>query len=76
VFVESLDRVFENVCELDLIFHFDEVHYVLSEVVSAGMVVETNLQEITRAVDEAKRCVKPEQETSRLNIGALRRGFV
>lgn len=25
VFVESLDRAFENVCELDLVFHFDEV---------------------------------------------------
>lgn len=24
VFVESLDRAFENVCELDLIFHYDE----------------------------------------------------
>lgn len=23
--MESLDRAFENVCELDLIFHFDEV---------------------------------------------------
>ncbi|KAJ2358252.1 Sigma-adaptin 3A [Coemansia sp. RSA 2618] len=75
VFVESLDRVFENVCELDLIFHFDEIHYVLSEVVSAGMVIETNLQEITRAVSEAKRQVKPEPESSRLNIGSLRRGF-
>jgi AP-3 complex subunit sigma len=25
VFVESLDRAFENVCELDLVFQFDEV---------------------------------------------------
>lgn len=25
VFVESLDRSFEEVCELDLVFHFDEV---------------------------------------------------
>ena len=25
VFVESLDRAFENVCELDLVYHFDEV---------------------------------------------------
>lgn len=25
MFVESLDRAFENVCELDLVFHFDEV---------------------------------------------------
>lgn len=23
--MESLDRAFENVCELDLVFHFDEV---------------------------------------------------
>ena len=27
VFVEALDRAFENVCELDLVFHFDEVRY-------------------------------------------------
>lgn len=25
MFVEALDRAFENVCELDLVFHFDEV---------------------------------------------------
>ena len=34
VFVESLDHVFENVCELDLIFHTDKVHHIL---VSHGM---------------------------------------
>ena len=36
VFVESLDRTFENVCELDLIFHFDEVHLVLAEIIQGG----------------------------------------
>jgi len=30
VFVESLDRCFENVCELDLIFHFDDVRVPIS----------------------------------------------
>lgn len=30
VFVESLDRAFENVCELDLIFHFDQVSQFIS----------------------------------------------
>lgn len=30
VLVESLDRCFENVCELDLIFHFDQVTLSLS----------------------------------------------
>ncbi|KAJ2003439.1 Sigma-adaptin 3A [Coemansia sp. RSA 2322] len=75
VFVEALDRVFENVCELDLIFHFDEIHYILMEVVSAGMVIETNLAEISRAVSEGKLQIKPASEPSRLGIGALR-GFV
>lgn len=27
VFVETLDKCFENVCELDLIFHVDKVIY-------------------------------------------------
>ncbi|KAJ2450638.1 phosphate metabolism protein 7 [Coemansia sp. RSA 2336] len=64
-FVESLDRVFENVCELDLIFHFDEIHYILNEVISAGMVIEVAVQEITKASVEAKRLAQPETEASR-----------
>ncbi|KAG9299621.1 hypothetical protein G9A89_020792 [Geosiphon pyriformis] len=58
VFVESLDRCFENVCELDLIFHFEEVHNILSEVVSGGMVLETNLTEIVSSVNEASKLKK------------------
>jgi AP-3 complex subunit sigma len=40
VFVEALDRCFENVCELDLIFHFDEVHLLLSCIIVSGMVLD------------------------------------
>lgn len=29
VFVETLDKCFENVCELDLIFHVDKVSFYL-----------------------------------------------
>ncbi|QRW27194.1 clathrin adaptor complex small chain [Rhizoctonia solani] len=58
VFVESLDRAFENVCELDLVFHFDEVCILLNghattelmELVQGGLVLETNVDEIARAV--------------------------
>ncbi|KAG5648216.1 hypothetical protein DXG03_006171 [Asterophora parasitica] len=46
VFVESLDRAFENVCELDLVFHFDEVHHILAEIIQGGLVLETNVEEI------------------------------
>lgn len=58
VFVEALDRVFENVCELDLIFHFDEVHMILNEIIQGGLVLETNLTEIVasaRTVAQARR---------------------
>ncbi|KNC95869.1 uncharacterized protein SPPG_08733 [Spizellomyces punctatus DAOM BR117] len=46
VFVEALDRIFTNVCELDLIFRPDEVSQLLSEVISGGMVLETNINDI------------------------------
>ncbi|RHZ03079.1 hypothetical protein DYB37_005037 [Aphanomyces astaci] len=55
VFVETLDKCFENVCELDLIFHSDKVHYVLDEIVMGGMVLETNINEILTAVNEMNR---------------------
>ncbi|KAF7715805.1 Uncharacterized protein PECH_005973 [Penicillium ucsense] len=46
VFVEALDRMFENVCELDLIFGYETMHAVLSEMIVGGVVVETNLERI------------------------------
>jgi len=55
VFVESLDRAFENVCELDLVFHFDEVHHILSEIIQGGLVLETNVEEIDGAVRQASK---------------------
>lgn len=55
VFVETLDRCFENVCELDLIFHADKVQHVLMEIVMGGMVVETNKEEIFRAVADMNK---------------------
>jgi len=53
VFVEALDRAFENVCELDLVFHFDEVHHILAEIIQGGVVLETDLDTISSAVHQA-----------------------
>jgi len=58
VFVESLDRAFENVCELDLVFHFDEVHHILSEIIQGGLVLETNVEEIEESVRTAAKARK------------------
>ncbi|PFH49192.1 hypothetical protein AMATHDRAFT_148191, partial [Amanita thiersii Skay4041] len=58
VFVESLDRAFENVCELDLVFHFDEAHHILAEIIQGGLVLETNVEEIDTAVQAATKARK------------------
>ncbi|KAL1140776.1 hypothetical protein AAG570_000706 [Ranatra chinensis] len=60
VFVETLDKCFENVCELDLIFHVDKVHYILNELVMGGMVLETNMTEILSRIEEQNKLEKQE----------------
>ncbi|NXC77881.1 AP3S2 protein, partial [Anhinga anhinga] len=60
VFVETLDKCFENVCELDLIFHMDKVHHILQEVVIGGMVLETNMNEIVAQVEAQSKLEKVE----------------
>ena len=58
VFVEVLDKCFENVCELDIIFHSDKVNFVLDEIVTGGMVLETNVTNIIQAVHEQQKLHK------------------
>ncbi|BFZ25816.1 hypothetical protein BsWGS_28854 [Bradybaena similaris] len=69
VFVETLDKCFENVCELDLIFHVDKVHYILSELVMGGMVLETNMTEIITRIEEQNKLEK--QEARDRVLGAI-----
>ena len=40
MFVQCLDQNFENVCELDLIFHSEKVNHILNELFMGGFVVE------------------------------------
>ena len=55
VFVECLDKCFENVCELDLIFHNPKVHNILDEIIMGGMVLETSIAEILKAIRDMSR---------------------
>ncbi len=64
VFVETLDKCFENVCELDLIFHMDKVHFILNELVMGGMVHETNMTEILTRIEEQNKIEKEEVNKS------------
>jgi len=40
--VETLDKYFENVCELDIMFNLDKTHFILDEMVMNGHIVDTN----------------------------------
>jgi len=56
--VEALDKIFETVCELDLIFNVDKAHHILNEIIMGGMVLETNLVEILERVEEQSKLEK------------------
>lgn len=51
-FVELLDTYFGNVCELDIIFHFNKVYSALDEYILAGEVQETNKRVILERMRE------------------------
>ena len=40
--VETLDKYFENVCELDMMFFFDRVHFIVDEMIVNGFLVDAN----------------------------------
>ncbi|PWN26884.1 Adaptor protein complex sigma subunit [Jaminaea rosea] len=70
VFVESLDRFFPNVCELDLIFHYDEVQSILSQLIQGGLVLETNINEIVKQAQAASKARKASASSTQLPQGA------
>ena len=68
--METLDRCFENVCELDLIFHADKVQNILQEICIGGMVLETNMSEIVYHIDSQNKLEKSEASpTTALRVG-------
>ena len=40
--VETLDKYFENVCELDIMFNIEKAHFILDEMVANGYIIEMN----------------------------------
>jgi len=65
-YVEALDRYFENVCELDLIFGFHKAQYVLDEFVLKGELQEPSGKAILQALLQADQIEAEEAEERRL----------
>nr|POE68203.1 ap-3 complex subunit sigma [Quercus suber] len=55
VFVETLDKCFKNVCELDIVFNYSKIHTILDEMIFGGQVLETSSTELVKAVEEISR---------------------
>jgi AP-1 complex subunit sigma 1/2 len=49
-FVEILDKYFGNVCELDLIFNFHKVYYLVDELFLNGCLVESSKRLVLKNV--------------------------
>ncbi|KAL5704627.1 hypothetical protein ACHQM5_023025 [Ranunculus cassubicifolius] len=64
VFVETLDKCFRNVCELDIVFNFSKMHIVLNEIILGGQVLETSSTEVMKAVEEITRLEKASNSIS------------
>ena len=49
-FVEVLDRYFQNVCELDLIFNFHKAYFILEELIVGGFIMESSKKQVLKMV--------------------------
>ena len=37
--VQTMDKYFENVCELDIMYNIEKAHYILDEMIMNGQIV-------------------------------------
>lgn len=75
-YVEILDRLFGNVCELDLIFQFQRAYFVLDELVMAGELSETSKKTVLRVVaqqDETEMAENAERGWGDINLEGVAR---
>ncbi|KAF7809725.1 AP-3 complex subunit sigma [Senna tora] len=55
VFVETLDKCFRNVCELDVVYNYSKMHTILDEIIFGGQVLETSSTEVIKAIEEISK---------------------
>uniref|UniRef100_M4F6Z5 AP complex mu/sigma subunit domain-containing protein n=1 Tax=Brassica campestris TaxID=3711 RepID=M4F6Z5_BRACM len=55
VLVETLDKCFSNVCELDIVLNYSKMHTVLDEIVFGDQVLETSSTEVIKAVEDISK---------------------
>lgn len=51
-YVEQMDKLYGNVCELDIIFGFDKAYHILDELLIDGVMQESSKKEVLRRVSQ------------------------
>lgn len=51
-FVEQMDKIYGNVCELDIIFGFDKAYHILDELLIDGYLQESSKREVLKRVNQ------------------------
>lgn len=46
--VETFDKYFSNVCELDIMFNLERAHFMIDEIIMNGCICETNKKYVLR----------------------------
>ena len=49
--VETMDRWAGSICELDIMYQLEQVHFLLDEMVMNGYIIETNKSNVLRSID-------------------------
>ncbi|KAJ2776480.1 AP-1 adaptor complex sigma subunit Aps1 [Coemansia javaensis] len=75
-YVEVLDRLFHNVCELDLIFQFQKAYFVLDEMIMAGELQESSKKTVLKVIaqqDETEAVESSERGWGDINLEGVAR---
>lgn len=51
-YVEQMDKLYGNVCELDIIFGFAKAYHILDELVLDGYILESSKREVVKKVTQ------------------------
>lgn len=65
LFVETLDKYFGSVCELDVIFNFHRVYFILDEILLAGELQESSKLKILTQIQTHDHAAEKSEENFR-----------
>lgn len=63
--VETMDKYFESVCELDIMFHIEKAYYIVDEMVANGAIIENNKANILKPLQLMDKVANDESIFSR-----------